>query len=160
MRTLKKLTELGFIAIFRISVDDTIDLMHRQVEGMRDLAMKVMDEVADYYADVGFHHDDYEKYLEWWIEEQATALHSESKPSETDWANPSDAEAARMARLIDRLDDYYGSRERHVQSTYLRATSLARANGLELMKLTEKERGSYFFHAVQHIAVENFIAID
>lgn len=160
MTTLKKLTDLGFIAVFRISVDDIIAMMHRQVDGMPDLAVKVLDEIRDSHAPDPVDKDNYDEVLGNWIEEHAEALHAESKPNGADWDNMTETEAARMARLIDRLDAYYGNRESHVQSTFLRATSLARANGLELTGLKKKEKGSYFYHAVQHIAVENGIAID
>ena len=160
METLKKLTDLGFISIFRIRLNDTIDLMHRQIDGMPDLADKVFDEIREESDPNPVDKDNYDEVLNNWVFEQAKALHAETQPSEIDWETLNDAEVARMSRLIDRLDAYYGSREKHVHSTVLRATSLVRVNGLELMQLTEKQRGAYFNHAVQHIAVENGIAID
>ena len=160
METLKKLTDLGFIAIFRISVDDTVKIMHRQVDGMPDLAVKVLDALRDWHAPNSVDKENHDEVLENWIQEQAEALHAETKPREMDWKQMPESQAASMARLIDRLDDYYGDRESHVQSTFLRATSLARVNGLELTHLTKKEKDSYFYHAVHHIAVENGIAVD
>ena len=161
METLKKLTDLGFISIFRIRLNDTIDQMHRQIQGMPDLADKVLDEIRETHDPDPVDKDNYDEVLNNWVFDQAKDLHAETKPSDdVDWDNLPDAETTRMTRLIDKLDAYYSSRESHVTSTVLRASALSKVNGAELMQLTEKQRGAYLFQAVQHIAVENGIAIN
>ena len=72
--TLKELTEMGFVNLPKADWTATCEAMDEQIDNDDDLADKVYDEVSDFYASEGFHHDDYEKYIEWWVEEKVNHL--------------------------------------------------------------------------------------
>lgn len=151
MRTLKHLTELGFINIFRPSVDETFEVMYEQIEGKTDLAAKVLDELHDWHAPYIVHKDNYDDVLQDWVEEQANALHSEETPESDDQT---------LARLISELDAHYRCRTTHCINTVMRAKTIAASKGEGFVNLSETGRTDYFFKAVYHLAVEAGISID
>lgn len=73
---LENLTELGFTNdIFRPTIDETAEAIHEAIDNDTDLAVRVLDEVQDEANPYPVNKDNYDLFLEDWVNTKAEALH-------------------------------------------------------------------------------------
>ena len=73
--TEKRLTALGFSKVIRPTINATSEAIHAQIESDPEIADRVLTEVQEDSAPFIVDKENYDLFLENWVETQAEALH-------------------------------------------------------------------------------------
>ena len=73
--TAQRLTELGFTNIVKATMDLTAQAIYNEIDTKPEIAVRVLDEVQNENDPYPVDKDNYDLFLEDWVETQAESLH-------------------------------------------------------------------------------------